>query len=133
MSNNKDIRWKQRATNFLKAFQLLHRSLTINDPSDIERAGMIQFFEVTFEMAWKLLKDYAVEEGYNPKSPRESIKLALRMNIIEKDNLWFQALEDRNTTVHTYDESYAQAIEQRIRNQYFPLLVELSEWIKIRL
>ena len=109
---------------------MLETSLKIKNPSDTERAGIIQFFEMTFELAWKLLKDYLEEEGYSPKSPRESIKLGFQMQIISSGDLWLKALKDRNLTVHTYDESKARDIEQKIRNEYFPLLVKLKQWIQ---
>lgn len=133
MSDQENIRWKQRYENFIRSFSLLQKSLTIYNPSDIERAGIIQFFEMTFELAWKLLRDYLLEEGFNPKSPRESIKLAAQINIITDGNKWLQALMDRNLTVHTYDESKAIEIEQKIRNDYFPLLVTLNTWIAKKL
>ena len=42
----KDIRWKQRFANYEKAFRLLENTLLIKNPSDAERAGLIQFFEM---------------------------------------------------------------------------------------
>ena len=60
---NKDIRWKQRFQNYEKAYLLLERNLNIAEPSEVERAGIIQFFEMAFELAWKLMKDYLEEEG----------------------------------------------------------------------
>ena len=40
-----DIRYKQRFENFKKAFLLLQSALEIEDPSVVEKAGAIQFFE----------------------------------------------------------------------------------------
>ncbi len=55
--NNKEIRWKQRFINFEKAFMLLERTLKIKTPSEAEKGGIIQFYEVAFEISWKLIKD----------------------------------------------------------------------------
>lgn len=71
-----DVRWRQRFAHFRQAFVLLEQTMAIEHPSDAERAGLIQFFEVTFALAWKLLKDYLQAEGCAVVSPRESIKQA---------------------------------------------------------
>ncbi|MDC3413872.1 nucleotidyltransferase substrate binding protein [Aquibacillus sp. 3ASR75-286] len=47
----------------------------------------MQFFETTFELAWKVLKDYLEVEGFVANSPRESIKQAFQVEIIEDGHL----------------------------------------------
>jgi nucleotidyltransferase substrate binding protein (TIGR01987 family) len=91
----------------------------------VERAGIIQFFEMAFELAWKLLKDYQLAEGYQINSPREAIKQAFQAGLVDEGHQWIQALEDRNLTTHTYNQATAELIEQKIREQYFPLLQAL--------
>ena len=51
--NNPDIRWQQRLNQFEKAFFLLQDALLIDSPTVVERAGIIQFFEMAFELGWK--------------------------------------------------------------------------------
>lgn len=121
----KDIRWKQRFQNYEKAFLLIERTLKIKDPSEAEKGGIIQFYEMAFELAWKLMKDYLVEEGFTVNSPREAIKRAFQSGIIEEGQEWIDALEDRNLTTHTYDESIADKVISSIRVSYFPLLKRL--------
>jgi len=104
---------------------LLKKSLQLETVSDVERAGIIQFFEMTFELSWKLIKDYLDSEGILVKSPREAIKYALQMELINGGDVWLMALSDRNLTVHTYDEAKALAVEDMIRNTYFLKLEEL--------
>uniref|UniRef100_UPI00356A002E nucleotidyltransferase substrate binding protein n=1 Tax=Sulfurovum sp. TaxID=1969726 RepID=UPI00356A002E len=69
---DKTIRWKQRFENFSKSLQHLEIAVDLEEMSELEKAGMVQFFEVSFELAWKVLKDYLESEGFNIKSPRES-------------------------------------------------------------
>lgn len=120
-----DIRWKQRFQQYSNAFTLLQNAISIQHPSVVERAGIIQFFEMAFELAWKLLKDYQVAEGYQINSPRSAIKQAFQSELIEQGHAWIQALEDRSLTTHTYNESTAQLVEDKIRHDYFPLLEQL--------
>lgn len=124
--DNQDIRWKQRFVHFQRAFLLLEQTMTIEHPSDAERAGLIQFFEMSFELAWKVLKDYLEEEGFTVVSPRDTIKQAFQAGLLENGHVWIEALKDRNLTVHTYEEKIAVAVEQKIRDSYFPALLTLS-------
>ena len=40
---------------------------------------------------------------------------------------WLQILQDRNTTLHIYDDSAANTIFDRIRTKYFALFSHLSD------
>lgn len=74
------------------------------------RDSAIQRFEFTFELFWKLLKEYAVREGLDPRSPRASIKAAFELGIISDENLFLRMLESRNLVTHTYREEIAEDI-----------------------
>ena len=127
---NKDIRWKQRFQNYEKAFLLIKRTLEIQNPSEAEKGGIIQFYEMAFELAGKLMKDYLEEVGYTVNSPREAIKQAFQAGIIKDGQKWIEALEDRNLTTHTYDESIAEKVVSAIRTLYFPILMQLYSFMK---
>ena len=130
MTETKNNRWELRFINFEKAFKLLEKSIQIEEPSETERAGIIQFFERTFELSWKLLKDYLDAEGYNIKSPRQAFKQAVQSEIIADGHQWMQALDDRNLTVHTYDEDTAKEVEEKIASIYFPIIDTLYSIFK---
>lgn len=97
----------------------------IKNPSETERTGLIQFFEMAFELAWKLLKDYLELEGFTCKSPRDAIKLAFQAGYIKDGHTWIDGLKARNLTVHTYEETIAIEVENKIRNSYFQILADL--------
>ena len=123
---NKDIRWEQRFTNFTKAIQLLEDALKISNPVMVQKAGIIQFFEMSYELAWNLVKDYLEEQGFvDVKTPRSALKKAFEIGLIKEGHLWMDLLQDRNLTAHTYDEQKATEVEQLIQHKYFPLLNEL--------
>jgi nucleotidyltransferase substrate binding protein (TIGR01987 family) len=132
LMNEPDIRWVQRFDSFERAFLLLGTAISIESPSVVERAGLIQFFEMAFELSWKLLKDYEQKEGFTAKTPREVIKQAFQAGIISNGHDWIEALQDRNLTVHTYQEAVAIAVEKSIRNRYFPLLQVLYKTFKAK-
>jgi nucleotidyltransferase substrate binding protein (TIGR01987 family) len=133
MDNLKEIRWKQRFENFSKAYELLKRTLQIGEPSEAEKAGTIQFYEIAFELSWKLMRDYLQSEGFIVKSPRETIKKANEMDILNDAYVWIDALDDRNLTTHIYDEEIADEILERIRLKYFPEIEKLYSFFVERL
>ena len=67
--DDKDIRWKQRFQNFEKAILYLQDAVNKKELSDLEKAGVIQIYEFTFELAWKTVKDYLEEKNVEVKFP----------------------------------------------------------------
>ena len=133
MDNLKEIRWKQRVENFNKSYTLLKKYSSGPIVTELEKAGIIQFFEMTFELGWKVLKDYLESEGYIVKSPRETIKQAFQVGIIENGHVWIDALSNRNLTTHTYDEELANKMTQEIIKIYLPELEKMHEKLSMEL
>lgn len=127
ISRLKDIRWKQRFVNFEKSYKSLNKYIDIPIETELERAGIIQLFEVSFELSWKLMKDYLEFQQLIVKSPRETIKQAYQIELIDEGHIWIDALADRNLTAHTYDEELAKKMVQDISHIYYPELKKLYE------
>ncbi|GAA0434952.1 nucleotidyltransferase substrate binding protein [Lentibacillus halophilus] len=133
MTSSKDIRWKQRFENFERSYKRLNKYASGSITNELERAGIIHFFEMTFELAWKVLKDYLEKEGFIVDSPRQAIKQAFQMGLIDDDHIWMEALEKRNMTVHTYDEETAKELTEDIVTSFLPAVRTLyrtlsEEW-----
>ena len=120
MDELKDIRWKQRFENFNKSYILLEKYSKRSNLNELEQAGIIQFFEMTFEIAWTVLKDYLEKDGFMVKSPREAIKQAFQNDLINDGHIWIEALANRNLTTHTYDSELSSKMVKEIVNKYFP-------------
>jgi len=122
-----DIRWQQRFTNLNKAFTQLEKAVELGSYSDLEREGLIQRFEYTYELAWKTLQDFLEYIGYvDVKGPRPVIEQAFKNGIIEDGNGWMAMKKSRELTSHTYDEDTAKAIAAAILNRYYPLFKSLT-------
>lgn len=130
MENN-DIRWKQRFQNFEKAITHLEAALQLKNPDMLQKAGIIQFFEMSYELAWNTIKDYLEEQGFvDVKSPRSAIKKAFEVGLIDDGHSWMELLLDRNLTSHAYDEEKATEVEKLIHQKYYPLLSVLYNSLK---
>ena len=98
----------------------------------MEKEGLIQRFEVSFELSWKLLKDYLEAEGFIVNSPRSAIKQAVENNIITDGELWMDMLYSRNLTTHTYDEGMFNKTFDTIVKIYFNQIQQLYEYFAER-
>lgn len=127
MDNLKDVRWRQRFINFEKSYKSLAQYIHQPIETELERAGIIQLFEIAFELSWKLMKDYLEAQELSVKSPRETIKQAYQIALIDNGHIWIDALADRNLTVHTYDEKMVEQMVKDITKVYYPELKKLYD------
>ena len=125
--NQKDVRWRQRFENFERSYKLLEKYSNGKIETELERAGIIQFFEITFELGWKVLKDYLESQGFIVKSPREAIKQAYQIESINDGHVWLEALSKRNLTTHTYNEELVKELVKRITQVYLDEFTILYE------
>ncbi|MDP8032896.1 nucleotidyltransferase substrate binding protein [Pasteurella atlantica] len=131
MENLKNTRFKQRLENFEKAFLQLQKAVSRADElDDLSKEGLIQRFEYTFELAWKTLKDYLESEGETTTSPRQVLKQAFKMNLLDNGELWITMLDKRNLMAHTYNEDYFKQVFESIVNQYFEQIEKLYIQLK---
>ena len=65
-------------------------------------AGISKLFETCLEYAWKYFKQQALDEGLEVFSPKDAIKMAGRMDLIDSVEDWLGFLEGRNLAVHDY-------------------------------
>lgn len=86
--------------------------------SELEKDGVIQRFEFTFELFWKSLKIFLEYKGIDAKTPRDCLKESFRIELIKDEDTFLNMLEDRNLTSHMYDKETSEEIFKRIKNNY---------------
>ena len=131
---DKDVRWIQRFSNYRKALIQLGKAVNIvsalsnssSDQNDLLAEGLIQRYEYTHELAWKVMKDYEEYQGLTDiMGSRDAIRVALRAGILDDDR-WMDTISDRNLTSHNYDDETAKHIVNNIINVYYPLFVKFE-------
>jgi len=126
MESHSDIRWQQRFSNFQRAFLLLREAIEsdLSSFSQLEKEGIIQRFEYTFELAWKVLKDKMEFDGIilDQISPKSVVRQAFQSKYINDADTWLKMIGDRNLMSHTYDFSKFEQVIQSIKSHYLPLL-----------
>jgi nucleotidyltransferase substrate binding protein (TIGR01987 family) len=130
MTNN-DIRWIQRFQIFKKAFLRLKEAVEKEKLNELERNGLIQRFEFTTDLAWKVMKDFLEEKGFSFKpSPKETFRLAQESGFINYAQALIDALDIRNELSHDYNGDKFEKSEPYIREEIFPALENLYDFFQ---
>jgi nucleotidyltransferase substrate binding protein (TIGR01987 family) len=134
MSEQSDIRWKQRFVNFEKAFLRLKEAVDRHDLNELERNGLVQRFEFTLEMAWKTLKDFLEDKNFEFKaSPKDTFRLAQESGYIDYAQELIDGLELRNLLSHDYSGEKFLKSELLFRVSIYPKLESLYHYLKSEL
>lgn len=130
MSENPDVRWKQRFQSFRKAFAQLSAASDLAKQrrlSDLEQQGLIQAFEFTHELAWNTFKDFLESRGAtNLFGSKDATREAFAKGLIENGEEWMAMIQSRNRSSHTYNEKTANEIANAILDSF------VSEFHKFR-
>ena len=136
MSQDPVIRWKQRFQNFDRAFVLLRDALE-NGPdalNQLEKEGVIQRFEFSFELAWKTLKDFMEQDGFvfATITPRQVLKDAFAAKILADGQVWIDMLDHRNLLSHTYNLAKFEEAVNAVHERYLDAFDQLHEFLQGR-
>jgi len=132
-----DVRWQQRYANYSKIVNLLNLELAeknIADFSELEQSGISQWFELSYELLWKLLKDYLefqeVEIGL--LSPKNVLKIAASSGLLEQiavdGEMLIEMHQSRNELTHIYDDEKALVILNFVQNNYIHQMIKIDDY-----
>lgn len=113
----------------VRAFEQALRRLqeVLGEPeSALIRDAAIKRFEFTFELGWKAVQRLLREQGVLCHSPKGCLREAFTCGLVRDSPLWIRMIEDRNLTVHTYNERTAIMIYRNLK-EYEPLFEELLQ------
>ena len=96
--------------------------------SELEQSGLVQWFELTYELAWKVMQDLLEYKGYEfMRGPNGTLREAFTDGLLDDHDTWRQMSKDRTLMSHTYDEQDTQRVVELIFKDYTPLLRKLNE------
>ena len=128
-------RWEQKLNSYRKALSRLAEVVNVmkvRQLNDFEADGLIQRFEFTFELAWKLMKSYADYQGIDKEimGSRDAVRWAFENKLIEESDVWMEMIKRRNDTSHTYDEDTVADVVIRVKDAYFQAFVSFYNKMK---
>jgi nucleotidyltransferase substrate binding protein (TIGR01987 family) len=101
--------------------------------SDLERQGLVQAFEFTHELAWKVMQDYCQWQGQSGLAgSRDATRAAFQAGLIRDGEIWMDMIRSRSLTSHTYNQDTVEAIADLILQEYWPLLNGFSQEMQER-
>lgn len=123
--------WEQRLDSYHKALARLAEIVGASKKralNEFERDGLVQRFEFTHELSWKLMKAYAEYQGFDGiGGSRDATRKAFEMSLISDGQSWMDMIKSRNETSHNYDVSMADDVVDSIINRFYPLLAEFYQ------
>ena len=124
-------RFEERKQDLINATNRLKQALQ-QEENNITIDGTLHRYEFTFELAWKVLKDYLEYLGIssNIGSPREVIKESFAHNIIKNGDIWINMMLARNSLSHLYDEETSRQVYNNIKNEYIFEIEKLVDFLE---
>lgn len=127
---------------FYRRFESFRRSLAaleevrerdLTDSFILSGAGAK--FNITFDLAWKVMKDIIIQYfavvDFPKGSPREVLRKAYEFQLIS-DEAWLDMLRDRNDLTHDYDGEIVKEVCKRLINCYLALFEEFRKTAEAR-
>ena len=114
----------KRFESFKKSFENLSKAKDQDESNVFILSGIIMIFNLTFDLAWKVLREVLKEEfgiiDFPSGSPKETLKKAASVDLISSEN-WIDMLVDRSDLTHDYDYELAKEKYDKIINSYIPI------------
>ena len=112
-----DEKCRKRFDSYKKSLASLAEARERDMRDSFVRSGTSAKFSITFDLAWKVMKDILVQHyaiiDFVAGSPREVLRAAFRAKLID-DEIWMEMLKVCNQLAHDYDgqivEKYCEDI-----------------------
>lgn len=127
-----DEKFMKRFLNYQKSLQALLEARKRDMSDSFVLSGTSAKFSITFELAWKVMKDILVQfyaiTNFVTGSPKEVLKQAFKANLID-DPKWLEMLGIRNELAHDYDASIVKENCEKITGIYMDLFIKFEKTV----
>lgn len=128
-----DEKFNRRFLSFCNSLASLSEARQRDLSDSFVLSGISTKFSITFDLAWKVMKDILIQyysiTGFVAGSPREVLREAFKANLIS-DEAWMDMLKVRNELVHDYDSEIVTKHCNTIVGTYIDLFHEFENTVK---
>ena len=128
-----DGKFYHRFNSYRKSLRALSEARNRDLSDSFVLSGTGAKFSITFDLAWKVMKDLVVQRfaivDFPKGSPREVLRKAYEVNLIS-DDTWMEMLTDRNDLTHDYDGEVIEEICGNIIGKYMDLFLTFEETVQ---
>ena len=127
--NSMDEKFSRRYCSFCNSLSALAEARQRDLSDSFVLSGTSAKFSITFDLAWKVMKDILVQHyaitDFVAGSPREVLKESYKVNLIS-DDVWMEMLRIRNELSHDYDSEIVKEHYHTIVKKYIDLFLEFE-------
>ena len=117
-------RFERRYQSFCNSLDSLAEAENRDRTDSFVLSGTSAKYCITFELAWKTMKDILIEyydiHDFVTGSPRDTLRQAFGAGLISDDK-WMEMSKLRNELAHDYDLSMIERAFSKIVDEYIPL------------
>ena len=128
-----DEKFNKRFVSFCNSLDALAEARERDLSDSFVLSGTSAKFSITFDLAWKVMKDILVQyyaiTGFVAGSPREVLRESFKANLIS-DETWMEMLKVKNQLAHDYDCDIVKEHCNTIIGTYIDLLYEFERAVK---
>lgn len=128
-----DEKFKKRFESFCNSLKALAEARERDFSDSFVISGTGAKFSITFDLAWKVMKDILIQHyaiiGFVTGSPRDVLREAFKANLIDDDS-WMEMLKIRNELIHDYDGAVVKAHCETIVGKYIDLFYKFEKTVK---
>ncbi len=128
-----DAKFTKRFESFKKSLASLTEARQRDLSDSFVLSGTSAKFCITFDLAWKVMKDILIQHyaitNFVSGSPREVLRTSFRADLIT-DDIWLEMLKVRNELSHDYDGEIVLQHCQTIIHTYVDMLSVFQEKVE---
>ncbi len=128
-----DAKYQKRYEDYKRSLEALLEARDRDREDSFVLSGTSSKYSITFELAWKVMKDILIDHygivDFVSGSPKDVLRRAFKTGMIS-DDIWLEMLECRNNLAHDYDLNLIKEAFDKIIGEYSERFLEFEMMVE---